>query len=130
MKQLVMMLVLGLVLSATPVWALDKEPFEQARFDELRANGELVLVDVFADWCSTCAKQQEILSDYVQKHPDVDLHILEVNYDTNKKVVRQLRAPRQSTLLLYVGEEQYWYSVAETDAEVIFNNLNRAAEAQ
>ena len=130
MKQLAMILVLGLVLAATPVWALDKEPFEQERFDELRANGELVLVDVFADWCSTCAKQQEILAEYVEKHPDVDLHILEVNYDEDKKIVRQLRAPRQSTLLLYAGEEQYWYSVAETDREVIFNTLNRAAEAQ
>lgn len=130
MKQLAMTLVLGLVLAATPVWALEKEPFEQARFDELRANGELVLVDVFADWCSTCARQQEILADYVAKHPDVDLHILEVNYDRDKKIVRQLRAPRQSTLLLYAGKEQYWYSVAETDPEVIFNTINRAADAQ
>ena len=130
MKQLAMTLVLGLVFAATPVWALEKEPFEQARFDELRANGELVLVDVFADWCSTCARQQEILADYVAKHPDVDLHILEVNYDRDKKIVRQLRAPRQSTLLLYAGKEQYWYSVAETDPEVIFNTINRAADAQ
>ena len=107
-----------------------KEDFTQERFESLKADGELVLVDVFADWCSTCAKQQEILGDYVEIHPDVDLHILEVNYDKDKDVVRQLRAPRQSTLLLYAGEEQYWYSVAETDKEVIFDTLNRAAEAQ
>lgn len=130
MKHLMTTLVLLLTLAATPVWALDKEPFTQERFDELRENGELVLVDVFADWCSTCAKQQTILSKYVSQHPDVDLHILEVNWDKDKEIVRQLRAPRQSTLLLYAGEEQYWYSVAETDREVIFDTLNRAAEAQ
>ena len=130
MKRLITTLCLVLALSVPPVWALDKEPFTQARFDELQKNDELVLVDVFADWCSTCAKQQKILSDYVSQHPEVDLHILEVNYDEDKKTVRKLRAPRQSTLLLYSGEEQYWYSVAETDREVIFDTLNRAAEAQ
>lgn len=115
---------------AFPAYALEKTPFSQDHFESLKADGELVLVDVFADWCSTCARQQEILSDYVEEHPDVDLHILEVNYDKDKDVVRQLRAPRQSTLLLYAGEEQYWYSVAETDRDVIFDTLNRAAEAQ
>ncbi len=118
------------LLFTASAWALEKEPFSQERFESLKADGELVLVDVFADWCSTCAKQQEILKSYVEEHPDVDLNILEVNYDKDKAVVRQLRAPRQSTLLLYAGEEQYWYSVAETDREVIFNTLNRAAEAQ
>jgi len=112
---------------AMPALALEKEPFSQERFDELRGNGELVLVDVFADWCSTCARQQEILKSYVEAHPEVDLHILEVNYDDDKSVVRQLRAPRQSTLLLYKGEEQHWYSVAETSEDVIFANINRAA---
>lgn len=117
-------------LLVSTAWALEKEPFSQERFEQLKADGELVLVDVFADWCSTCAKQQEILQSYVEEHPDVDLNILEVNYDKDKAVVRQLRAPRQSTLLLYAGENQYWYSVAETDREVIFDTLNRAAEAQ
>ena len=118
------------VAMAFPALALEKESFSQDRFESLQEDGKLVLVDVFADWCSTCAKQQEILGDYVEAHPDVDLTILEVNYDKDKDVVRQLRAPRQSTLLLYAGEEQYWYSVAETDPEVIFDTLNRAAEAQ
>lgn len=113
-----------------PALALEKEPFSQQRFDELRAGNELVLVDVFADWCSTCAKQQKILKSYLKAHPEVELNILEVNYDKDKDVVRQLRAPRQSTLLLYKGEKQYWYSVAETDKDVIFDTLNRAAGAE
>jgi len=37
-----------------------------------------------------------------------------------------LRAPRQSTLLLYKGETQFWYSVAETREDVIFEAINRA----
>jgi len=129
MKQSFLLLVFTFTLSL-PAVALDKEPFSQGRFDALRAKGELVLVDVFADWCSTCAKQQDILQSYVDQHPEVDLHILEVNYDEDKDVVRQLRAPRQSTLLLYKGEKQHWYSVAETNKDVIFETINRAVNAK
>jgi len=113
---------------ATAAQALEKEPFSNERFEELKSEGALVLVDVWASWCPTCAKQQEILEDYAKAHPDVDLHVLVVDYDDDKQYVRQLRAPRQSTLLLYKGEEQFWYSVAETREDVIFREINRAAE--
>jgi thioredoxin 1 len=112
---------------ATSSWALDSEPFSNERFAELQADGELVLIDVFAPWCSTCARQHEVLAKYLEEHPDVDLHILSVDYDNDRQTVRQLRAPRQSTLLLYKGETQFWYSVAETREDVIFEAINRAA---
>ena len=109
-------------------WALDAEPFSNERFAELQENGELVLIDIFATWCPTCARQHEVLKKYREQHPDVDLHILTVDYDDDRQYVRQLRAPRQSTLLLYKGETQFWYSVAETREDVIFEAINRAAE--
>jgi len=63
----------------------------------------------------------------VTEHPDVDLNILVVDFDEDRQYVRALRAPRQSTLLLFRGEDQYWYSVAETREDVIFEAINRAA---
>jgi hypothetical protein len=60
-------------------------------------------------------------------HPDVRLHILEVDFDRHKDWVRQFRAPRQSTLILFRGTEQRWYAVAETRREAIFAALNEAA---
>ena len=127
MMRLIISLLAGLVLS-TSALALEKESFSHERFEQLQAEGALVLVDVFASWCSTCARQQEILADYVDQHPDVDLHVLEIDYDEDRALVRQFRAPRQSTLLLYKGEDQHWFSVAETREEVIFREINRAAE--
>ncbi len=35
---------------------LEKEPFTEERFEELQKAGEVILVDVFADWCPTCVK--------------------------------------------------------------------------
>lgn len=109
--------------------ALEKESFTQERFDELTANGEVVLVDIFATWCPTCAKQREVLEAYQAANPNSELHILEVDFDDQKDVVRQFRAPRQSTLYLYKGEEQVWFSVAETSADVITGEIAKALDS-
>jgi len=106
--------------------ALDTESFTQERFDELTANGDTVLVDIYATWCPVCAKQREILEDFQAANPDSNLHILEVDFDDQKDVVRQFRAPRQSTLYLYKGQEQLWFSVAETSPEVITGEIEKA----
>lgn len=103
-----------------------KQPFTQAVFEKLQADNKVVLVDVFADWCSTCAKQKKVIQSYLDKHPERELHILEVNFDEQKEVVKQFRAPRQSTLLLYKGLDQFWYSVAETREEIVTAEIEKA----
>jgi thioredoxin 1 len=120
-------LILGLLLTSS-VLALDAEEFSQDRFKELQTKDALILVDVFATWCPTCAKQHEILQKFQQEHPEIDLHILTVDYDDDRETVRHFRAPRQSTLLLFKGDEQHWFSVAETREEVIFSEIKSAAE--
>lgn len=110
-----------------PASAQTHEPFTQARFEALQAQNALVLIDVFAPWCPTCARQQTALAAYQEAHPDVPLHVLRVDFDNQKSVVRQFRAPRQSTLLLYKGTERVWFSVAETRRNVLFAAINTAA---
>lgn len=109
--------------------AHSKAPFTPERFAELQQRNALVLLDVFATWCPTCAEQQKVLADYREQHPDVPLHTLTIDFDDQKEFVRKYGAPRQSTLILYRGEERIWFSVAETRAEVIFAELNKAALA-
>lgn len=122
----VMLAVVLLVLSGSAS-ALEKERFSEARFQALQSQGAVVLIDIYATWCPTCAEQQKVLERYLQAHPDVPLHILEVNWDEDKQWVRAFRAPRQSTLILYRGEEQVWYAVAETREKAIFDAINAAA---
>ncbi|WP_231757368.1 thioredoxin family protein [Microbulbifer elongatus] len=123
---LITILALGL---ATSAMAQQNEPFDEARFKALKAAGEVVLVDVFAEWCPTCAKQQEVLKQYRAQNPDKQFHVLVVDFDQDKEWVRHFRAPRQSTLVLFVGEEQTWFSVAETRPEVIARELDKAIAA-
>jgi len=115
---------------SSAAFALEKVPFTQEKFDALQQAGEVVLIDVHATWCSTCAKQQELLTQYREQNPDKNFYILEVDFDGQKDIVRQFRAPRQSTLLLYSGEEQFWFSVAETRYEIIAAELDKAIKAQ
>lgn len=125
---LFMPLILVLHVFAAGNAELEKEPFTEERFKELQEAGEVIMVDVFAEWCPTCAKQNEILQQFRQDNPGKTFYVLEVNFDKDKQWVRHFRAPRQSTLLLFNGEEQYWFSVAETDPDVIAEELNKAIE--
>lgn len=116
------------VLSA-PALALEKETFTMERFEALQQEGAVIMVDIFATWCPTCARQQEVIAEYRANNPDKVFHILEVDFDSQKEWVRHFRAPRQSTILLYAGEEQFWYSVAETRPEVIAAEIDKAVVA-
>ena len=111
---------------ATSSFSAEKTPFSLAQFEQLKSQGKVVLVDVYADWCSTCKKQQKAFKAYFDKHPERDLHVLEVDFDKQKDVVTMLGAPRQSTLLLFKGNHQFWFSVAETRPQIIESKIEQA----
>ena len=102
----------------------EKVPFEKALFDQLQAQGDTVLIDVFAPWCPTCKKQQEVIGDYFAAHPESEIKVLVVNFDDQPQWVKFFKAPRQSSLYLYKNGEQLWFSVAETREQKIFSALN------
>ena len=105
---------------------VSREAFTEERFSALQDEDALVLIDVWARWCPTCAAQKKVLDRYAAERPDSPLQILVVDYDDQKEWVRHFRAPRQSTFLLYRGDEQLWFSVAETNADKIFQALDSA----
>ena len=119
----IMALMMGAAASAV---AFEKTSFTMEEFDQLKAEGKPILIDVYATWCPTCKKQQTILENYFTNNPDSELNVLHVNFDTQKKIVSMFKAPRQSTLILFKGEERIWFSVAETRPEVIEKNIAKA----
>lgn len=103
-----------------------KTPFTEAAFKEAQANNDVILIDVFATWCPTCKRQSMILADYFYKNPASKVKVLVVDFDEQKDWVSYFKAPRQSTLILYKGEKQLWFSVAETKADAITQQLANA----
>jgi thiol-disulfide isomerase/thioredoxin len=118
---------MALALLAAGQASAGTEAFSEARFTELQAQDALILVDVHADWCPTCKRQTVALDAYEAAHPDVALNRLVVDFDEQKEWVKHFKAPRQSTLLLYRGKAQKWFSVGEIRAEKITEALNAAA---
>jgi len=67
--------------------------FDIPAFQDAQAAGKPILVDIYADWCSTCARQKPIISQ-LSDHPRFkDLVIFEVNYDSQKPIVRAFNSP-------------------------------------
>lgn len=103
-----------------------KQPFNETLYQQYQDSEQIYLVDVFATWCPTCKKQSKIIDQYFSENPDSKIEVLVVDYDDQKEWVTHFRAPRQSTLLLYKGEKQLWFSVAETSKDKIFTQLKQA----
>lgn len=106
------------------------EPFTAVRFAALQADNALILVDVAATWCPTCKAQKAVIDAFRQQYPELGLHVLTVDFDTQKEWVKHFKAPRQSTLLVYKGSEQRWFAVAETREDVITAALRQAASSR
>lgn len=104
-----------------------REPFDNSRFTQLQDDNAVVLVHIEAEWCSICAIQKRVLNMFKRDHPDIPVHILTVDFDTEKERVKQFRAPRQSTFALYRGHNQVWFSVAEVRPDIIYGKIINAS---
>ncbi|MFK7853327.1 MAG: thioredoxin domain-containing protein [Granulosicoccus sp.] len=90
---------------------------------EKLAAGETVLVDFAADWCSTCKRQERVISELREANPSFDEAITFVRVDWDKygsaDVATSRNIPRRSTLLLLRGDEELGRIIAGTSAEEI-----------
>jgi thiol-disulfide isomerase/thioredoxin len=123
MKKLILSFGFLMALFSTQVFAYEKQAFDKKLFDELQDNGVPVLVDVWASWCPTCKKQQNLLSEYFSTYPNSKIKVLIVDFDEQKQWVKHFKAPRQSSLYIYKDNKQHWFSVAETRKNVLFDKL-------
>ena len=112
--------------SVSSASAGQKVAFGIPAFQAAQAAGKPILVDIYADWCSTCARQKPIISQ-LSDHPRFkDLVIFEVNFDTQKLIVRAFKARYQSTLIAFKGTKEVGRSVGDTRAAGIEALLDRA----
>jgi thioredoxin 1 len=104
---------------ASPAAALVTTPFTQAAFDAAKAAGKPVLVEVSAPWCPTCKAQKPILADLKAMPKFKDLVIFEVDFDSQKEILRGLKVQSQSTLVVFKGDKEVGRSTGDTKRESI-----------
>ena len=115
----VVILVLAVTLTGTPVPAAQTANFDRAQFNAAQQTGRPILVDIRASWCPVCAAQEPIIERLVALPEYKDLLILRVDFDSQKDAVRTFSASSQSTLIAFHGTRETGRSVGDTNADSI-----------
>lgn len=102
-------------LAATAASAFERTDFTDAGFKAAQAAGKPIVVDVFAPWCPTCKAQHQVLDDLEKKPEFSAVVLMKVDFDTQKDVVRSLKAQSQSTLIAFKGDKETGRSAGSTD---------------
>ncbi len=106
------------------VTAAELKPFTPAAFDAAKAAGKPILIDVTAPWCPTCKAQHPILSDLEAQPKFKDLVVLDVDFDSQKDVLRRFNVRMQSTLIGFKGDKEMARSTGDTRPESITRLLD------
>ena len=73
------------------------------------AAGKTVFLDFGADWCSTCARQERVITALRAENPNYDANIsfIRVDWDDYRgaEITTSLGIPRRSTLVVLKGAE-------------------------
>jgi thioredoxin 1 len=106
------------------VAAAEIKPFTPAAFDAAKAAGKPILIDVTAPWCPTCKAQHPILSGLEAQPKFKDLVVLDVDFDSQKDVLRRFNVRMQSTLIGFKGDKETARSTGDTKPESITRLLD------
>jgi thioredoxin-like negative regulator of GroEL len=101
-------------------------PYSPAAFAAAEAAGTPVVVHVNAPWCPNCAKQRPILAALAKLPEFHDMLIMQVDFDSEKAVVRQFGVQMQSTLIAFHGKQERGRATAITDPAAIKALLEKA----
>jgi len=119
MRNIFPTVVIMLCVAAYAARAGEPQPYDPQAFAIAQAAGKPILVDVHASWCPICAKQRPILASLERTTELSDLVVFDVDFDSQKDVVRQFGAQQQSTLIVFKGKSERGRSIGETDPSAI-----------
>ena len=77
------------------------QPFNQDQFNTLMKDGKPIVVHIHAPWCSNCRAQDPILNSEINSPVYKGVTFLEVDFDTQKKVLKEFNVSIQSTILVF-----------------------------
>jgi len=89
--------------------------YDAKSFAAAQASGKTLVVDVHADWCPTCRAQAPILEELRKEKQSENVSFVRVDFDDDKDFLRAHKIPRQSTIVVFKGNNEVARSVAETN---------------
>ncbi|MBP1179739.1 thioredoxin family protein [Methylobacterium sp. PvR107] len=118
----------SLILAAglAPAAAGETRPFSDPAFEAAQKSGKPILVEVSAPWCPICKTQKPILAKLSSDPRFKDLQIFDIDFDSQKDLLKRLNVRMQSTLIAFKGTMEVGRSVGETQPEWIEGLLEKA----
>ena len=77
--------------------AMERKAYDQAAFDAVQAAGKPILVEISASWCPICKAQAPILSRLRDDPRFKELVSLNIDFDSQKDLLRKFNVQKQST---------------------------------
>lgn len=114
------------LMAGTAAPAATTGPYAEQGFTASQLLGKPILVHVTAPWCPTCKQQYPLLSKLEQGAEYKDLMVYDVDFDSQKDVLRKMHVTSQSTLIVYQGGQEKIRSTDETDPVKIAGLLEQA----
>lgn len=111
---------------AASAFAQDKRAFDQKAFDAAQAAGKPILVEVTAPWCPTCKAQAPILSRLKSEPRFKGLVSFNVDFDSQKDILKKFGVQKQSTLIVFKGKQESGRSTGDTDPKSIETLLGKS----
>jgi len=106
--------------------ATERKPFDQTVFEAAQAAGKPILIEVSAPWCPTCKAQAPILSRLRSDPRFKELLSLNIDFDTQKDLLKKFNVQMQSTLIVFKGKQEVGRSTGDTNAASIESLLAKS----
>ena len=108
-----------------PAYGASQQAFDAKAFADAQKAGKPILVGIHAPWCPICAAQKPILSELMADAKFKDLIYFTIDFDSQKDLVRQFGAQKQSTLIAFHGSTERTRSVGDSKRESITALVNK-----
>jgi thiol-disulfide isomerase/thioredoxin len=89
--------------------------WNQAAFASAQDAGKSIIVYVTAPWCPTCAKQKPTIQALEHDPKFAQAIIFEVDFDSQKRVLRRMHVSMQSTMIAFKGKAEMARATGVTD---------------
>ena len=103
-----------LLLACTLSQALTVTPYSASALAATQKAGEPLVLHFHAPWCPTCRAQDKAF-EALKADPTLKVTLMEVDYDTEKALEKQMHVTAQSTLIVFHGATERSRSTGETD---------------
>ena len=115
----------SLLLASALSHALTVAPYTPAALAAAQKAGEPVVLHFHASWCPTCRAQDKAF-DALKADPSLKVTLMQVDYDTEKALEKQMKVTAQSTLVVFHGATERGRSTGETDPVKLKSTLQSA----